>query len=185
MITYLGLAHILPWGGGWDDNLPWTCTRDDNLSWTCTHSSNTNLVGWVGWGDGMITYLGLAHILPIRIWWDGWGGGGWDDNLSWIDKDKTKRATHTQRTPTHTHTHKKQKKQTQGKPYKSELVMNIKHVPVNQNRMHKRDKNRGTSETKTEAQARYLELLDHLLLCPCQPSSLSLLTSAAPPFRPA
>ena len=31
----------------------------------------------------------------------------------------------------------------------------IKHVPVSQNRRHKRDKKRGTSEKKTEAQARY------------------------------
>ena len=30
---------------------------------------------------GMITYLGLAHIL---VWWDVWGGwGGWDDNVPW------------------------------------------------------------------------------------------------------
>ena len=40
MITYLGLAHIRPYGfdldrldglggwvGGWDDNVPWTCTH--------------------------------------------------------------------------------------------------------------------------------------------------------------
>ena len=33
--------------------------------------------------------------------------------------------------------------------------MIIKHVPVNQNRRHKQDKKRGTSEKKTEAQARY------------------------------
>ena len=37
--------------------------------------------GGVGGVGGMITYLGLAHIL---VWWDGWGGwGGWDDNVPW------------------------------------------------------------------------------------------------------
>ena len=39
------------------------------------------LVYGCGGMGGMITYLGLAHIL---VWWDGWGGwGGWDDNVPW------------------------------------------------------------------------------------------------------
>ena len=52
MITYLGLAHIRPYGFDVD--------RLDGLG---------------GWG-GMVTYLGLAHILPIRVGWFGWGGLG-------------------------------------------------------------------------------------------------------------
>ena len=45
MITYLGLAYILPYGFDLD--------RLDGLG------------GWVGGGGGMMTYLGLAHILPM------------------------------------------------------------------------------------------------------------------------
>ena len=73
-------------------------------------------------------------------------------------KDKTKRATRTRRTTTNTDTQRK--KRPQRKAYSSEhcnksvLAMIIKHVPVHQNRRHKRDKKRGTSEKKTEAQAR-------------------------------
>ena len=55
--------------GGWDGNIPWTCTHPakggyGNIPWT--HPANTGWMGWVGgvgWG-GMITYLGLAYILP-------------------------------------------------------------------------------------------------------------------------
>ena len=65
--------------GGWDDNVPWTCT----------HSS----VGWVGGVGGMITFLGLAHILECG-WGVGWvggvggmmtlgGWGGWDVYVPW------------------------------------------------------------------------------------------------------
>ena len=132
--------------GGWDDNLPWTCT----------HTTNTDLVGWVGWG------------------WVGW--------QLVLDRQRQDKASNTHAAHVHEHreTHTHQKKQTQGKPHKSELVMNIKHVPVNQNRRHKRDKNRGTSETKTEAQARYLlnsliiffSVLANLLLYPCSPQLL-------------
>ena len=56
MITYLGLAHIRPYGFDSD--------RLDGLG------------GWGGWvrGGGMITYLGLAHILPMGGWVGGVGG---------------------------------------------------------------------------------------------------------------
>ena len=63
MITYLGLAYILPYGFDLD--------RLDGLG------------GWVG--GGMMTYLGLAHIRPYgfdldRL--DGLGGGG-DGKIPW------------------------------------------------------------------------------------------------------
>ena len=44
MITYLGLAHIRPYGFDLD--------RLDGLG-----------------GGGMVTYLGLAYILPIQVGW--------------------------------------------------------------------------------------------------------------------
>ena len=44
------------------------------LIWTCIHPPNT---GWMGWvGGGMVTYLRLAHLLPIRDGLGGWVGGG-------------------------------------------------------------------------------------------------------------
>ena len=58
MITYLGLAYILPYGFDLD--------RLDGLGGR-----------WVG--GGMITYLGLAHIRPYGFDLDrlgGWVGGG-------------------------------------------------------------------------------------------------------------
>ena len=70
------------------------------------------------------------------------------------------KASNTQAAHEHEHRHTR-KKRPQRKAYSSEhcnksvLAMIIKHVPVNQNRRHKRDKKRGTSEKKTEAQARY------------------------------
>ena len=67
LITYLGLAYILPYGFDLD--------RLDGLG------------GWGvgGWG-GMITYIGLAHIRPYgfdldRL--DGLGGWGGDDDIPW------------------------------------------------------------------------------------------------------
>ena len=62
MITYLGLAYILPYGFDLD-----------------------RLGGLGGWVGGMLTYLGLAHIRPYgfdldRL--DGLGGGG-DGKIPW------------------------------------------------------------------------------------------------------
>ena len=84
MITYLGRAHIRPYG--YDlDRLDGLGGGDGNIPWTCIHPPNTGWVGWLGgWGGlgGMITYLGLAYILPYRFDFsrlDGLGGGwgGW------------------------------------------------------------------------------------------------------------
>ena len=78
MITYLGLAHIRPYGfdsdrvGGWGG--------DGNIPWTCTHPANT---GWMGWVGGM---LGLAYRLPYGFDVDRLDGlGGWvgDGNIPW------------------------------------------------------------------------------------------------------
>ena len=73
------------------------------------------------------------------------------------NKDKTKRATRTQHTTTNTDTQRK--KRPPRKAYSSEhcnkrVLAMIINVPVHQDRRHKRDKKRGTSEKKTEAQAR-------------------------------
>ena len=66
MVTYLGLAHIRPYGFDLDrlDGLGgWVGGWDDNIPWTCTHTTHADLI-WIGWM--------------------GWvGGGGWDDNVPW------------------------------------------------------------------------------------------------------
>ena len=56
----------------------------------------------------MVTYLGLAYILPIQVGW--WGGLRGDGNIPWTcihTTIRTKRATHTQRTNTNTDTHER------------------------------------------------------------------------------
>ena len=63
------------WGGwgGWDDNVPWTCTH------TCLRISGMGGVG------GMITCLGLAHILASGSAGMGMGGiGGMGGMVGWV-----------------------------------------------------------------------------------------------------
>ena len=115
MITFLGLAHILECGRGWVGGVGlahivvYGC---GGVPSTCTHT-RVRVVGRVGGVGGMITFLGLAHILECGRGWVGGvglahivvygcggipstcthtrvrlvgrvgGWGGWDDNVPW------------------------------------------------------------------------------------------------------
>ena len=65
MITYLGLAHIRPYGFDLDTLLGLAHIRPYGY----------DLDRLDGLGGGMVTYLGLAYILPIQVGWVGWLGG--------------------------------------------------------------------------------------------------------------
>ena len=53
MVTYLGLAYILPIQVGWVGWVGWV-GGDDNIPWTCIHTTTQirldGLGGWGGWG---------------------------------------------------------------------------------------------------------------------------------------
>ena len=90
MITYLGLAYILPYGfdldrlgglGGWVGGM----LTYLGLAHIRPYGFDLDrLDGLGGGGGGMVRYLGLAYILPIQVGWVGWVGWvGGDDNIPW------------------------------------------------------------------------------------------------------
>ena len=92
MVTYLGLAYILPIQVGWVSGVGGWVGWGGMVTYLGLAYILPIQVGWVGGvggvgGGGMITYLGLAYILPYRFDLDrldglgGWGGG--DDNVPW------------------------------------------------------------------------------------------------------
>ena len=68
MVTYLGLAYILPIQVGWVGWVGWV-GGDDNMPWTCIHTTIQIRLGWVGGGDGNVPWT-CTHTIH------GWGVAG-------------------------------------------------------------------------------------------------------------
>ena len=64
MITYLGLVYILPYGFDLGEGGMITYLGAHIRPYGFDLDRLDGLGGWGGWVRGMITYLGLAHILP-------------------------------------------------------------------------------------------------------------------------